>query len=74
LIEAGVNADWRRADGATPLYTAASGGHTEAVRVLIRAGADPSLAKSESNGVLFVPLDAAVQHGHTEVVRDLLQH
>ncbi|CAM9660104.1 unnamed protein product [Ectocarpus sp. 4 AP-2014] len=74
LIEAGVNADWRRADGATPLYTAASGGYTEAVRVLIRAGADPSFSKSESHGVLFVPLDAAAQHGHIEVVRDLLQH
>ena len=44
----------------------------DAVKVLIRAKADPLLTTSQS-GKTFVPLDVAAQDGHIEVVRELVQ-
>ena len=45
---AALNAGWRRPGGATPLMLACRGGHAGAARLLLAAGADPSLAAGRS--------------------------
>ncbi|CAM9170914.1 unnamed protein product, partial [Ectocarpus sp. 8 AP-2014] len=67
LIDAGANVDSRLDDGATPLFLAASGRGLEAVRVLLRANANPLLSAYGS-----LPLGTAVYNGHLEVVRELV--
>ncbi|CAN0418606.1 unnamed protein product, partial [Ectocarpus sp. 12 AP-2014] len=67
LIDAGANVDSRLDDGATPLFLAASDGRLEAVRVLLRANANPLLSAYGS-----LPLGTAVYDGHLEVVRELV--
>mmetsp|Transcript_4589 Transcript_4589/g.8020 ORF Transcript_4589/g.8020 Transcript_4589/m.8020 type:complete len:235 (+) Transcript_4589:2-706(+) len=49
LIEAGANTDAQNVLGWTPLMWAAARGHVEAVRVLLKANADPNL-KGEETG------------------------
>ena len=68
LIDAGANVDSELDDGATPLFFAASGGWLEAVRVLLRANANPLLSAYGS-----LPLEMAVRNGHLKVVRELVQ-
>ncbi|CAN0417614.1 unnamed protein product, partial [Pylaiella littoralis] len=69
LIDADANVGSEMDDGATPRFFAASDGWLEAVRVLLRAIANP----------LFLPaygshrLEIAVQNGHLKVVRELVQ-
>ncbi|CAM9877131.1 unnamed protein product, partial [Pylaiella littoralis] len=67
LIDAGANVDSRLDDGATPLFFAASNGRLEAVKILLRANANPLLSAYGS-----LPLYMAVYNGHLEVVRELL--
>ncbi len=50
LLAAGANANAAAASGATPLYIAAEGGHLEAVRVLLEAGADKEAATQVRQG------------------------
>ncbi|KAF7195138.1 Ankyrin repeat domain-containing protein 50 [Pseudocercospora fuligena] len=52
----------------TPLFWAAEGGHNEAVRLLLAAGA--SIDSRDISG--YTPLMQAVAHGHGSVVRTLL--
>ena len=63
LVERGldVNGD---ADGYTPLHSAAANGKLEAVRELLRLGADPTVVA----GVFGTPLHSAVFRGSVEVM------
>ena len=72
LIEAGADLNSRGLRQMTPLYAAAQGGHMGAVKLLLRAKADPLLTTvvSEQNAV---PLDIAAQEGHVEIVRWMIQ-
>ncbi|EGT39709.1 hypothetical protein CAEBREN_00026 [Caenorhabditis brenneri] len=55
--------------GATPLYWAAHGGHTTAVKTLLEV---PKVAVSVQNKLGDTPLHAAAYKGHVECVRLLL--
>ena len=44
LIDACADIDKAMIDGQTPLFVAAYTGHVEVVRLLVRAGADPTLS------------------------------
>lgn len=46
LIEARANANNRKLDGVTLLYAAVQNGHVDAVKVLLRAKANPLMAFS----------------------------
>ncbi|CAM9796779.1 unnamed protein product, partial [Ectocarpus sp. 6 AP-2014] len=67
LIDAGANVNSRLDDGATPLFEAAKNGRREAVRVLLRANANPPLSAYGN-----LPLYMAVYNGHLKVVRELV--
>ena len=69
FILAGVSANLANADGNTFLISAAYGGHTEAVQVLLDAGTDVN--RSNSNG--WTALLAAASNGKAEAVRLLLE-
>ncbi|KAI8803381.1 ankyrin repeat-containing domain protein [Cladochytrium replicatum] len=56
------------ASGATPVFLAASNGHTGAVKTLLKFGANASA----ENRDLRTPLHAASGYGHTDIVRELL--
>ena len=58
----------------TPLYEAASNGHTEMVVALLKAGADPNAGNAHGFGTLVssTPLGAAVMNSNTETVAALL--
>lgn len=73
LIEAGANADSRDLDGATSLHLAAETGHVDAIKVLLRAKANPLLAATFPSGETLLPLEVAAKDGHSEVVHELLQ-
>ena len=55
--------------GRSALYIASREGHAEVVRLLLRAGASPDVARSDG----VTPLLGAAHQGHTTVVRLLLQ-
>ena len=57
------------AQGATPLWVAASKGHAAALAMLIRAGASPDRADVHGTS----PLAAAAMHGHAACVQTLLR-
>lgn len=62
--------------GRTPLYYAAARGQGEAVKSLLKFGADPnSLSKEPGYGTTFryTPLHPAAQKGHAAVVSALLK-
>ncbi|CAM9571834.1 unnamed protein product [Lampetra fluviatilis] len=65
----GVTAVRSQASGSTPLQLAAAGGHAEAVRILLEAGASP--AAEDSEGMAAIHL--AAKHGHTGVLEALKQ-
>ena len=50
LLDAGVNANFRRGDGATALHQAAFNGNGELVRELLAHGADPTLRDNVFDG------------------------
>ena len=54
LLAAGADPDAAAAGGATPLYEAASRGHTAVVQALLRAGADREPVKQVCVGVVCV--------------------
>ena len=55
-------------DGETPIFVAASNGHTEIVKFLVGYGANRNAPKY--NG--FTPMHMAAWNGHTEIVRILI--
>jgi ankyrin repeat protein len=54
----------------TPLHSAASGSHTESMRVLLDSGADPNARQSHG----YTPLQAAAQNGSIDDTELLLAH
>jgi hypothetical protein len=60
--------DHRCCDSPPPLGFAAAAGHLEIVRLLIEAGADPSIVASYASDLQGTALDAARHNGHTTVV------
>lgn len=66
LLAAGADVNARSHDGSTALLAAAGRGDLAMVEVLLAAGADPSLARSEPAGPL-APLAAAEKYGHPDV-------
>ena len=69
LLEAGADVNYRSPLGATPLASAASNGHTEVVRVLLKARAEVNKAGNTDGET---PLHLAADRGHTEVMLLLL--
>lgn len=70
LLEAGADATAPAdGDGLSPLHHACSSGFQGIVRLLLRAGADPTLADRDG----FLPLHHACQTGHRNVVRLLIK-
>lgn len=67
---ANVNRTELRNGGLSPLLAASAGGHAEAVKVLLAAGADVS----KTDKSLRTPLYAASCAKHPEVMRLLLEH
>jgi ankyrin repeat protein len=73
LLEAGVAPDTKDFYGFRAITMAVTAGETEAVRELIKAGAD-LFAEDEVDELKYYLLEAAAQNGHVEVVRLLLAH
>ncbi|CAN0359869.1 unnamed protein product, partial [Ectocarpus sp. 12 AP-2014] len=73
LIEAGANVNSRMLDGATPLSISSTQGYKDAIKVLLRAKADPQFQQNTS-GNLFVPLDILATRGDSDAVRELIRH
>ena len=63
-----LNSPARNELRATPLHSAAAGGHTRIVKLLLQLGADPNVR--EQGG--FTPLHAAAQNDDVDTVRILL--
>lgn len=70
LIGAGarVNSASKNSMNVTPLHSAAAGGHTAIVKLLLKHGADPNVREQGD----FTPLHAAAQNGDIESIRALL--
>ncbi|CAM9907362.1 unnamed protein product, partial [Ectocarpus sp. 12 AP-2014] len=73
LIEAGANVNSRMLDGATTLSISSTQGYMDAIKVLLRAKADPQFQQNTS-GNLFVPLDILATRGDSDAVRELIRH
>ncbi|PRX99028.1 ankyrin repeat domain-containing protein [Allonocardiopsis opalescens] len=67
-VDRGADLDRRSSDGQTPLMDAVREGHTEAVALLLRAGADPRLV----DGGKSTPAHRAGYLGHADVARLLV--
>ena len=65
LIARGANLNAQQAEGITALHEAAQSGDAVLVRMLLAAGADPSLASKS----LGTPRDLALKNRHDEVAR-----
>ena len=68
MAGAPINSSARNRLNATPLHSAAAGGHFKIVKMLLEHGADPNIR--EQGG--FTPLHAAAQNGDVETIRALL--
>ncbi|MFI6672623.1 ankyrin repeat domain-containing protein [Streptomyces sp. NPDC050481] len=69
VLSEGAEVDTPNAARRTALDLAAREGHTEIVRLLLAAGADPQQQTGEYDET--TPLCQAAMHGHTEAVRVL---
>ena len=72
MLGQGQYPNWRDMNGETGLYYAAHNGHTAIVRVLLEAGADPYLLRSQGS-FDQTPLSAAWEEGHMETVALILE-
>ena len=72
LINAGarLNSASQNRMKVTPLHSAAAGGHTALVKLLLEHGADPNAVQEGG----FTPLHAAAQNGDVESIHMLLFH
>jgi cytochrome c len=73
LLAGGVRVDAVDGNGATPLYVAASEGHSALVIRLLKAGGDPRQRAMGPFGSTGAPIHVAAREGHLEVVRVLLE-
>ncbi len=69
LLALGTAPDLARRHGIRPLHIATNLGNTEAVKALLRAGADPSWLPGDT---ATSPLGAACQKGHVGIVQALV--
>ena len=69
LLAKGADIHFRLADGATPLFLAATSGHIRVVEALLDRQADVNLEAGGGQTPLFM----AAQGGHLEVIRELLK-
>ncbi len=69
LIEAGVDVNAQNIKGETALYLAAKRGDTEAVKMLLAAGAE---VNTQDNYNKETPLNQAARRDHTEIVKALI--
>jgi ankyrin repeat protein len=69
LIEAGAGVDKLSTYSTSPLWIAASNGHTKIVEALIEAGADVNKLSTYSTSPFLI----AASNGHVEIVKTLLQ-
>ncbi|MGE3804044.1 MAG: ankyrin repeat domain-containing protein [Gemmataceae bacterium] len=66
----GAPLEWRNRDDYTPLMVATENGHSEIVRALLAAGADPHGAATNTGAdALYI----ACAQGHLDIVEELLQ-
>lgn len=70
MLDYGADVDQRTAAGRTPLAEAAKRGRLQAVKLLIRRGADVNAYDTTSG---FTPLHLAAQYKHPAVVRQLIK-
>ncbi|HEY9151462.1 MAG TPA: ankyrin repeat domain-containing protein [Anaerolineales bacterium] len=72
LINSGarVNSPSQNEMNVTPLHSAAAGGHTELVKLLLEHGANPNAVQKSG----FTPLHAAAQNGDVQSIHALLFH
>ena len=70
LITVGADVNQADENGRTPLYRAASVGHTECVKLLLLAA--PGIEVNKANNSGYTPLYWAALRGHTECVKLLL--
>ncbi len=70
LIGAGarINSPSANAQKVTPLHSAAAGGHSAIVKLLLNKGADPNVCQQGD----LTPLHAAAQNGDVNSIRELL--
>ncbi len=70
LIKAGarINSPSANTLKVTPLHSAAAGGYSGIVKLLLKNGADPNVRQQGD----FTPLHAAAQNGNVASIRDLL--
>jgi hypothetical protein len=71
LLDTGmVNVNWAEPHtGSTSLHMAAANGHSDCVEMLLRAGADATIANTQGN----LPLHWAVENRHAAAARRLLE-
>ena len=57
-----VNASSLSQDGATPLIIASQNGHSDAVNILLRSGADVNLAMNVSNDMIMLTIHIVIEN------------
>lgn len=73
VLAAKPKLDVRDKYGNTPLTLATEKGYSALALSLLKAGANPNLAKKEDKSEL-APLHIAIQNGHSELARLLIEH
>ena len=70
-LRQGERVDSRDNMGKSCLYLACANGHTEIVKILLEAGADPR-EEPDVDGYGHIALIGACENGHTDIVKLLL--
>ncbi len=63
MEDKGIDANLKDADGATPVHFAASCGHIDAIKLLLKNGGKVTIDRYGKS-----PIDDALQNNHTEVL------
>jgi ankyrin repeat protein len=71
LLAKGADVNAKSIKSQTPLHFAAAHGHTDAARMLLESGADPSIRTTSEEET---PLDCAVSAGHEELAELIRRH
>ena len=70
LIQQGADPNTRDHNGWTPLHEVAQRNHSELLRLLLDAGANPNVPGGDEN---YTPLHDAVEAGHVEIIKLLIE-